>query len=355
MSTHFECYYEIITQEHAWQEAVRVALQRQSEIKAFLDAARPTEIIFVGCTSPFHAGTVASAYWKTETGIPARAVTSSELNLYPSIYYSGKGSRPFLIALSRSGKTSETIWALEGFERRYPGRSVLISCNPASRMAEMAALSLFLPESDEKTLPQTRSLGSMLIFAFAMAAFQSGNRTAVELLKSAPAKASAIIKNCENPIKDLFDRKHYQNIFILGGGFSYGIALEAGLKCMEMSNSAAFSYTFMESRHGPRSIIDENSLVVGLYSQSGLHYEAQVMEELTTKHKATTLAITPGKSWETGKVSASTSLDCDWPDSLTSLLYLPPVQLLAYHCALSKGLNPDIARLHTLFVEIERF
>jgi glucosamine--fructose-6-phosphate aminotransferase (isomerizing) len=355
LSTHFECYNEIITQQHAWQEAVHVALQRQAEIKAFLDAAKPTEIIFVGCTSPFHAGTVASTFWKTETGIPTRAVTSSELNLYPSIYYSEKGSSPLLIALSRSGKTSETIWALEGFEHRYPGRSVLISCNPAGRMAEMAALSLFLPESDEKAIPQTRSFGSMLISAFAMAAFHSGNLLAVEILKTAPSKASTIIKNCELPIKALFDRKRYQNIFFLGGGFAYGIALEAGLKCMEMSNSAAFSYTFMESRHGPRSIIDENSLVVGLYSQSGLHYEARVMEELTVIHKATTLAITPASNWETGKVSASISLDCDWPDSLTSVLYLPPVQLLAYHCALSKGLNPDIARLHTLFVEIERF
>ncbi len=134
------------------------------------------------------------------------------------------------------------------------------------------------------------------------------------------------------------------NIFILGGGFFYGIAMEAALKCMEMSSTNAFSFTFMESRHGPRSLIDENSLVVGLYSHSGLHYEAQVMDELTQKHKATTLALTPTAGWETGTVTASVSLDCDWPDNLSGLLYLPPLQLVAYYCAVSKGLNPDVAR-----------
>jgi glucosamine--fructose-6-phosphate aminotransferase (isomerizing) len=355
MQTKIECYDEIMTTEQAWQEAVQVSLQHKAETNAFFEAKKPTEIIFAGCTSPFHAGMVASAFWKSETGIPARAVPSSELVMFPSIYYSGLKSKPVLIALSRSGKTSETIWAMEDFERRYPGRSVLIGCNPQGRLAELASLKIFLPDSAEKSIPQTRSLGSMLISALVMAAFQSGNLEAIEMLESAPAKASDILKKSESTIKELFENKRYHNLFILGGGFFYGIALEAGLKCMEMSTTDAFSYTFMESRHGPRSLIDENSLVVGLYSRNGLHYEAQVMDELTQKHKATTLAITPTSRWETGKVTASIGLDNDWPDNLSGLLYLPPVQLAAYYCAVSKGLNPDVARLHTLYVEIEKF
>lgn len=355
MSTKIECYEEIMTQEHAWQEAVRVSLQHKAETNAFFEKLKPTEIFFIGCTSPFYAGTVASAFWKAETGMPARAIPSSELVMFPAMYYDGLKSTPALIALSRSGKTTETIWAMEEFERRFPGRSTLIGCNPQGRLAEMASLKIFLPESAEKTIAQTRSLGSMLISALMIAAFQSGNLEAIEMLKSAPDKASAILKSSEATVKALFENKRYNNIFILGGGFLYGIAMEAGLKCMEMSTTDTFSYTFMESRHGPRSLIDENSLVVGLYSRSGLHYEAQVMEELTLKHKATTLALTPSSDWETGKVAASISLDCDWPDSLTGLLYLPPTQLVAYYCAVSKGLNPDVARGHTQFVEIKRF
>jgi glutamine---fructose-6-phosphate transaminase (isomerizing) len=353
MSTKIVCYDEITTQEHAWQEAVQVSLAHQAETDAFFEAKKPTEIFFIGCTSPFYAGTVASAFWKSETGTPARALPSSELVMFPSIYYSGL--KPVLIALSRSGKTTESIWAMEEFERRYPGRSVLIGCNPQGRLAEMASLKIFLPESDEKTIPQTRSFGSMLISSLMMAALRSGNQNAIEMLKTAPKKATEIINNSESVVKALFENKRYKNIFILGGGFFYGISMEAALKCMEMSSTDAFSFTFMESRHGPRSLIDENSLVVGLYSRSGLHYEAQVMDELTQKHKATTLALTPAAGWETGKVTATVSLNHDWPDNLSGVLNLPPLQLLAYYCAVSKGLNPDVAKMHTQFVEIKRF
>jgi glucosamine--fructose-6-phosphate aminotransferase (isomerizing) len=353
MSTKIVCYEEIMTQEHAWQEAVQVSLQHKAETNAFFEAKKPTEIFFIGCTSPFYAGTVASAYWKAENGTPVRAIPSSELVMFPSLYYSG--SNPVLIALSRSGKTTESIWAMEEFERRFPGRSVLIGCNPQGRLAEMASLKIFLPESDEKTIPQTRSFGSMLISSLMMAAFRSGKPEAIEMLKTAPKRASAILSDSEPVVKALFENKRYNNIFILGGGFHYGIAMEAALKCMEMSSTNAFSFTFMESRHGPRSLIDENSLVVGLYSRSGLHYEAQVMDELTQKHKATTLALTPADGWETGKVTASVSLNHDWPDHLSGLLNLPPLQLVAYYCAVSKGLNPDVARMHTQFVEIKRF
>lgn len=355
METKIVCYEEIMTQEHAWQEAVRVSLHKKAEINAFFERTKPNKIFFLGCTSPYYAGTIAAAFWKSETGVHARAVPSSELVMFPSLYYSGLQSTPVVIALSRSGKTTETIWAMEDFDRRFPMRSALIGCNPQGPLAELASLKLFLPESDEKTIPQTRSFGAMLISALMMAAFQSGNLEAIELLKSAPAKATEILQRCEATIQSLFAHKRYQNIFFLGGGFLYGIAMEGCLKCQEMSTTDAFSYTFMESRHGPRSLVDENSLVIGLYSRSGLHYEAEVMGELTQKHKATTLALTPSSNWETGAVTAALSVECDWPDNLLGLLYLPPAQLVAYNCAVSKGLNPDVARGHTQFVEIKRF
>ena len=86
------------------------------------------------------------------------------------------------------------------------------------------------------------------------------------------------------------------------------MALEIGLKCMEMTTTDTFSYPFLESRHGPRALIDDRSLVVGLYSRSGMNYEAQVMSELTDRHGAATLAMVPQAGWTTGNVTSSLSL-----------------------------------------------
>ncbi len=355
MSVKIECYDEIISQGMAWQEAVQVTQQQKPAIQAFFDAARPSEIFFLGCTSPYYTGISASAFWKSETGIPARAIPSSELALFPEIYYPGAGASPVLIALSRSGKTTETIWAVEEFNFRYPGKTVLITCNPQGQLVEMAGLKIFLPESGENSIPQTRSWGSFYIAALMMAAFRSGNELAVASLQSAPAKASSIIQGCEAKLKALFAGRQFANVFVLGSGSLFGVAREGEVKFQEMSTTQTAAYPFLETRHGPRSIIDEHSLVIGLYSQAGLQYEGQLMEELTTIHKATTLAVTPRRGWQTGKVSESISVDCDWPDGLIGLAYLPVIQLAAYYCAVSKGQNPDLARFHSHFVEIKRF
>ena len=149
--------------------------------------------------------------------------------------------------------------------------------------------------------------------------------------------------------------KTYRNVFILGSGPLYGLTTEIALKCMEMSNTDTFDYQFLEARHGPRSLIDENTLVVGFYSRGGKKYEARLMKELTEKQGATTLAVVPEDGWETGPVTSTVSVNSSWPDTMLTLPYLPVGQLVAYYCAMAKDLNPDVARNHTSFVEIEKF
>lgn len=355
MSENTQCYQEIITQKLAWQEAVQITSQHKDQIIEFFDTLKPSQVFFVGCTSPYYAGTSAAAFWKSETGMEARAVPSSELILYPSIYYPGPLSQPVLITLSRSGKTTETILAVDSFNQRYTGRTLLIGCNPQGPLVDMARLSLILEKSAEQTIPQTRSLSAMYLSALLITAYYSGHAELIKMLEQSPVVVDPIIQKSEPKVKALFEHGKYDNIFILGSGFLYGMALEIGLKCMEMTTTDTFSYQFLESRHGPRALIDERSLVVGLYSRGGLNYEAQVMTELTARHRATTLAIVPEEGWTTGDVTSSIAVDSSWPDGLLGLAYLPVGQLVAYYTALSKGLNPDVARHHTAYVEIQRF
>ncbi len=280
------------------------------QITDFFDILKPSELFFIGCTSPYYLGIAASAAWRIETGLPVRSIPSSDYASYPRLYDPGPMGRPVMVALSRSGRTTETIWAAEEFVRRYPGRMALIGCNPEGALAEMADLKVILPVSAEKTIPQTRSFSSMYLAALLMAGIYSGNIDWIAELERAPELVNQILQAGAAAASLLIEGKKYRNVFILGSGPLYGMALEIGLKCMEMSGTEAFSYHFLESRHGPRALIDENTLVIGLYSRGGLHYEAQLMEEYTLRHKATTLAITPEAGWETGQVSASAAVGC---------------------------------------------
>ena len=69
-----------------------------------------------------------------------------------------------------------------------------------------------------------------------------------------------------------------ERFFFLGSGPFYGLACEAMLKLKEMSLSYAEPYHFLEFRHGPMSMVDARTLVVGLLSDTGLTEEIRVLE-----------------------------------------------------------------------------
>jgi glucosamine--fructose-6-phosphate aminotransferase (isomerizing) len=194
----------------------------------------------------------------------------------------------------------------------------------------------------------------MYLSALMIGAIISGQHKLLEELKNAPNIVKSVIQNSESIIKKINSVSDFQNIFFLGSGPLYGIACEATLKMMEMTISNTISVPFLESRHGPRSLIDEKSLVIGLYSNAGIGYEAKVMDELTLNHNATTVALNPNSEWETGNCTYKISINSKWPDYILGLAYLPVIQLLAFYRAMAKGVNPDTSRYLTQYIEIEK-
>ena len=352
MSHPYKCYSEILTQRAAWQEAVEVVLSHEPTIRSFFKDLQPTQIIFAGCTSPYYAGKSAAPYWQSILNIPVTAAPCSELIQFPETYYL-KENKPLLVVLSRSGKTSETIWAVEQFTKRFPGQMIYIGNAPDSVLAQMAGLNILIPKGAEETLPQTRSFSSMYLAAQMMAALIGDQKETLNILVNSPQAIDSIIQVNEPTIQHINERQNYQNIFYLGSGPLHGIALEATLKMIEMSFSNALCFPVLEARHGPKSLIDENSLVIALYSHAGQNYEVKLMEELTRVHHATTVAIIPDLKCNPGKVSYSLTANCNWPDAIQGLSYMPLVQLLAYYQAVQKDVNPDTPINLTAFIKIQ--
>jgi glucosamine--fructose-6-phosphate aminotransferase (isomerizing) len=350
----YKCYFEITEQADALQECVNTVNKFSTDLIRFFKTTQPDEIIFVGCTSPYYIGKSIAYYWQSALRIPTRVVTSSEFIQFPGSAISPQSKKPLLVAISRSGKTSETIWAVNEFEKKFPGRTVLISCVPGAPLADLAALKLFIPKGMEETLAQTRSFSAMYMAAQLMCAVVSQENEVRIRLEKAPGIISEILEQVEPAVKEIFQETEPKNLFFIGSGPQYGIALDAALKMMEMSLSEVMCFPFLESRHGPKSIIGSNSLVVGLFSHAGQGFEAQVIEEFTTKHEAITVAITPDYSWNCGNPLFHIPVNNHWPDSILGLLYLPVVQLMAYYRAIAKDVNPDESRNLTQYIQIPR-
>jgi glucosamine--fructose-6-phosphate aminotransferase (isomerizing) len=233
------------------------------------------------------------------------------------------------------------LYAVQRFRDRGAGPVLAITCYPDSPLAQRADLALVAPAAQEQSVAQTRSFTSMVLLAQALAAVLADDQEMLERLHRLPSALTALTERVGDLPRRLGADLDINSIYFLGGGPLYGIACEAMLKTKEMSLSWAEAYFALEFRHGPMSMVNERTLVVGLLSDDGLEQEIQVLADM--QHwGARVLALVD-----------DVSLLGDWqPDTFVELgsgldqwerqpLYLPVLQRLAYHRAVAKGLNPD--------------
>ena len=113
------------------------------------------------------------------------------------------------------------------------------------------------------------------------------------------------------------------------------------MKEMTLTHSEPFH--FMEFRHGPMSMVNEKAVVVGMLSEQNRIHEAQVLAEM--KKLGGTVA-------SLGESEADVVFEFTYPESVRSVLYLPVLQLMAFHRSLAKGLNPDRPKNLTAVVQL---
>jgi glutamine---fructose-6-phosphate transaminase (isomerizing) len=102
------------------------------------------------------------------------------------------------------------------------------------------------------------------------------------------------------------------------------------MKEMTLSHSEPFH--FMEFRHGPKSMVNENTLMIGLVSEENYSQEQAVLNDMK-KQGAYILSLSESR--------ADILLESKIPEVIRNALYLPVIQLLAYERSMAKGLNPD--------------
>jgi glucosamine--fructose-6-phosphate aminotransferase (isomerizing) len=329
---------EIISQPNVWAETIHTFMASQAHLKQAWTECDPKQLLFTGCGSTYYLAQTAAALFQSLTGIAARAYPASEIALFaPQLLINPE--QTLMVAISRSGTTTETLAAVEKF-RQLGGQAVwAIACYPQADLVQAANLALVAEAAQEQSMAQTRSFASMLILAQALAATIAGED--ISVLARLPQLVRSLIEQAGPLAETLGYEAGLKQFFFLGSGPQYGLACEAMLKMKEMSISHSEAFHFLEFRHGPKSLIDEQSLVVGLLSPAAFIPESQVLSEMPALG-GQTLALNPLPD----RIEAqwSVNLASDLPTWARLALYLPPLQLLAYHRAISKALDPDTPR-----------
>ncbi len=335
---------EIMSQPEVWEEALAAFSASQERLESLLASASFDQVIVTGCGSTYYLALCAARLLR-KSGLDATALPASELLLHPeSITLPQR--RYLLLTVSRSGTTSETARAQQIFRARIGGPVLTVTCDSASPLARTADLAIAIDAAQEVSVAQTRSFSSMLVVAQQLAAMIAGHD--LNTGRQLPAICRRLLASYGELAQSLGEDGAIEKFFFLGSDALYGIACEAMLKMKEMSLSYSEAYHTLEFRHGPMSMVGEDSLVIGLVSPEAAKHELRVLGEMADMG-AEVLAI--GQTHTENHQCVR--LPADLPPWSTPVLHLPVLQLLAYHRAIFNGCDPDNPQQLTAVVSLD--
>lgn len=338
MTTGQFTYQEIESQPEIWELTINKICNQIEELQTKIANIEKAPYVVLGCGST-HYLAMHTASILRRNGIFAIHAPSSDLVYFPLNQYP-KGFH--LIPISRSGTTTETIWAINRYKQVFSeGRIISITCEESTPMTLASDINLIATDAIERSVAQTRSFTSMMLLSQVLAGLLSGNKEIITNQKKLPEVLRKLVTSSKPLIEKLGRDLSIERIFFLGDGPLYGIACEAMLKAKEMSCSWVEAYHALEFRHGPMSLVTDKTLVVGLISDSACEAELKVLRDMK-KLGAHTLALVEDieKINQTG-IDNLIELNSGLNEVERTAAYLPLLQWFAYYRSLAKGLDPD--------------
>ncbi len=248
--------------------------------------------------------------------------TCHEIKSHPQMVIAqNSSSRQLLVAVSRSGTTTETVRAVERFKAEKRGEVVVIS-NYDQALSRLADVNVVIDEGQEESVAQTRSFASMYVAAAALGAKMAGRADLLEAMGKLPETGQRLIDRYEPYAKEVGENLNVDRFYFLGSGLRYGLACEANLKMKEMTLTHSEPFRFLEFRHGPMSMVNANTVVVGMLSDANRVHEAKVLSEMAGLG-ATVASL--------GESEAEVVFGSGIPESGRGVLYLPVLQLMAFY------------------------
>ena len=332
----YATYREIKSQTEAWAQAIEV-----TKAVSLPKANEYRQVIFTGCGSTYYLSLAAAALFQELTGCVARAVPGGELLLNRQTILTNE--KILLVAVSRSGTTSETVKAVEKFKAEKRGDVVAIS-NYDEVLSKLADVNIVIHKGQEESVAQTRSFASMFVAASAFAARMAGRDELLDSMGKLPDVGNSLIGKYELFSEEIGSNLDFDRFYFLGSGPRYGLACEVNLKMKEMTLTHSEPFHFLEFRHGPMSMVNENAVVVGMVSDVNRLQEEKVLSEMRTLG-GTIVAL--------AEKDADVAFASDVLQSMRGVLYLPVLQMMAFYRSVMKGLNPDRPNNLTAVVKLD--
>lgn len=335
-----QTHTEILRQPESWRTTLSLVPNIWAGIADAIGTDDVAHILLMGSGTSLYIAQAAAHTMMELTGIPSTAVPPSEVFLSPASTIPRQG-KVVAFVISRSGTTSEALLAAAHLREHSPHVvTVGVTCNAGTPLEERCDQCIALPHATEKAVVMTQSFTTMLLALQVVAALVGKQPSFLDELATLPGAFDAGLANADDLAQRLAADRSWDTAIFLGLGAYRGLAEEGTLKLKEMTQTVCEAYNPLEFRHGPISIVDEETLIVMMEGQREAAYLADIQAD-TKRYGARVIAIGP----HTGDgPDQRLVVGQGISDLARAVLYIPVVQLLAFHRAMALGIDPDQPR-----------
>lgn len=350
-----QTYKEIYQQPEIWEETLNKFIEESATVRSFLKKAlfEVDSIVLTGAGTSCFIGYSLSGILFKDMKKPCFTVATTDIVTFPEHYFD-KGFSYLVVSFARSGRSPESIAALE-LADKYSKKCyhLIITCDSTGDLAQYSSQNPVLvfaqPDStNDKGLAMTGSYSSMLLSGLMSGMIFENN---VEEIKRQVALSMRLSqKNLDEKwelLNDIAGKEFHRAIF-LGSGELYGTATEAALKLQELTGGRIVckSDTFLGFRHGPKAVVNKDTLMVYFFNESAyvLQYEKDLVRSMDEGFPPLFQLGVGNKRLDLDQLDQQIIIsdsEVELLPGFQALNYIIPAQLLAYFKSVQLGLKPD--------------
>lgn len=313
-------------------------------------------ILLTACGTSWHSALVGEYVIEELARLPVEVEYASELRYRnPPL-----DNNTLVFAITQSGETADTLGALREMKRQ--GHATLAICNVVgSTIAKESDGGIYLHAGPEIGVASTKAFTSQCV-ALTMLALYFGRlrhlnhaqgMRIIEQLQELPEKIRLALETDAEVRRIAAKYAHCENFLYLGRQFNFPTALEGALKLKEISYIHAEGYPAAEMKHGPIALVDEHTPSVFLIPQGAVFDKVMSNVEEIKARGGPVIAITCGGGNRVADLADEVIVIPSVEDFLQPIVTVVPLQLLAYHIAVTRGCDVDKPRNLAKSVTVE--
>lgn len=313
------------------------------------------KIFIIACGTAMHAGLTGKKFIENLCNIPVEVDIASEFRYRNPII----DEKTLCIFISQSGETADTIAALK-LSKSKGAKTLAVSNVIGSSITREADYTIYTHAGPEIAVASTKAYTSQVVLLGILAIYfaeilESTDSETLENLKKdifdLPKKIETSLKASDEVKKFAKKISKEKDVFFIGRGSDYNVALEGSLKLKEISYIHSEAYASGELKHGPIALIEKGITVISILTDKNLLEKSiSNIEEVITRGAKT--FIVTNQDIENSNFDNVVKIE-DTNPLLSPILSVIPLQLLAYYISKDKGLDVDKPRNLAKSVTVE--